>query len=194
MLNGAKVKIQVSDGSDFAVLPMDKYTCQITDVNLKTQFNTFKQIEEDVLNYEFTVLDKKNYDIEKDGKADVESTRGRKLWKRCTPKFNTKSWLFKLASAAEGHDLTKDEQESFQPESIINKQVDVMVEIQDGTGKNAGNQYNNIISFAKTSKELEPFENDKTKEVKGKESKGVEVMSDEDSDEFIKSLEKEQEK
>ena len=185
MLNNAKVDIQISDGSDFEALPADKYTVQITDVNLKKQFNSFKQIEEDVLNYEFTILTNK---VINDATGD--NARGRKLWKRCTPKFNPKSWLYKLASATEGHDLTKEEQEAFQPEAIINKQVDVMIEVVEGQGKNAGRQFNNVLVFAKVGKELKPFENDKSKEVEGKTSEPV-AMNDAESDEFIAGLEAE---
>lgn len=193
MLDGAKVKINISD-STFTVLPMDKYTVQITDVNLKTQFNSFKQIEEDVLNYEFTVLDNKTMDVTNDeGKAEAESIRGRKLWKRTSLSLNSKSWLYKLASAVLG-EMTKDQKEAFQPEDIIDKQVDVMVEIQEGTGKNAGNQYNNIISFAKPGKELTPFDNDKSAKGETRVSEPVvDKMDDEESDDFIKGLEDDKE-
>lgn len=193
MLNGATVNIQISDGSDFEAIPADKYTVQITDVNLKSQFNSFKQIEEDILNYELTVLSDKVMEVEKDGKPESEPLRGRKLWKRCTPKFNPKSWLFKLASAANGAELTKEEQEAFQPESIIDKQVDVMIEIVDGVGKNAGKKFNNVLAFAKTTKPLTPFENDKSKEGPVRETKPV-AMTDEESDDFIAGVEKDKNK
>ena len=151
MLNGAKTNIKVNEGT-FSVLPMDKYTVQITDVNLKTQFNSFKQIEEDLLNYEFTVLDNKTMTVKDENDKDViESIRGRKLWKRMSQNLGTKSWLGKLAEAVNG-EMTKDQKLAFDAESIIDKQVDVMVEIQEGQGKNVGNQYNNIISFAKAAK------------------------------------------
>lgn len=183
MLNGQKVDIKVSD-NNFSTIPSDKYTTQITDVNLKDQFNSFKQIEEQVLVFEFTILDNKT--LEENG--ETESLRGRKLWKRTSLSLNTKSWLYKLASAALGHEMTKDEQEAFQPEMIIDKQVDVLVDVVDGTGKNAGNKYSNIVSFAKTTKELSAFENDKSAVGEPKESKPVAMDADEAED-FIKGLE-----
>lgn len=190
MLNGAKIDIKVNEGN-FAVLPMDKYTVQITDVNLKTQFNSFKQIEEDLLNYEFTVLDNKTMDIKDDNDKDVaESVRGRKLWKRMSQNLGQKSWLGKLAEAVLG-EMTKDQKVNFDPESLIDRQVDVMVEIQEGQGKNAGNLYNNIISFAPVKKELSAFDNDKSKKAEDKVSEPVvDKMDDSESDDFIKGLEK----
>ena len=188
MLNGAKVKISIGEGN-FTVIPSDKYTVQITDVNLKTQFNAFKQEEQEILLYEFSVLDNKTMEVDgEDGKKEIESLRGRKLWKRTSLSLNSKSWLYKLASAVMG-ELTKDQKESFNPEELIDHQVDVLVEIQEGQGKNAGNQYNNISSFAKTIKELTAFENDKSAKAPDKVSEPV-VMEDEESDDFIKGLEK----
>ena len=188
MLDGAKVKISTGEGN-FTVIPSDKYTVQITDVNLKTQFNAFKQEEQEILLYEFSVLDNKTMEVDgEDGKKVIESLRGRKLWKRTSLSLNSKSWLYKLASAVMG-ELTKDQKESFNPEELIDHQVDVLVEIQEGQGKNAGNQYNNISSFAKTIKELTAFENDKSAKAPDKVSEPV-VMEDEESDDFIKGLEK----
>lgn len=190
MLNGTKVTIKVSDTS-FTTIPMDKYTVQITDVNLVTQFNSFKQVEEDLLNYEFTVLDNKTMDVKDEvtGKTEIESLRGRKLWKRTSLSLNPKSWLAKVTGAIYG-DMTKDQKEAFQPEDIINEQVDVMVEIQEGQGKNAGNMYNNIISFAKCKKELPAFDNDKSKKGEDKVSEPVK-MDESESDDFIAGLEAE---
>ena len=120
MLNGAKVKISIGEGN-FTVIPSDKYTVQITDVNLKTQFNAFKQEEQEILLYEFSVLDNKTMEVDgEDGKKEIESLRGRKLWKRTSLSLNSKSWLYKLASAVLG-ELTKDQKESFNPEEIIDK-------------------------------------------------------------------------
>src|SRR3990167_5714847 len=187
MLNGAKTDIKVTDNS-FPVLPADKYTVQITDVNLKTQFNSFKQVEEDLLNYEFSVLDNKTMDVENaEGKTEAESIRGRKLWKRVSQNLGAKSWLGKLAFAILG-ELTVDQKKAFDPESIIDTQVDVMIEIQEGQGQNAGKQFNNIIAFSKTTKELTPFENDKSVKGEDKVSEPV-AMDGKESDDFIKELE-----
>ena len=191
MLNGQKVNISLGEG-DFQPIPAGAYTVQATDVNLKTVFNTFKQVEQDVLNFEFSILDNLTDTIKNDKDEDeIVSLRGRKLWKRTSLSLNSKSWLYKLASAILG-EMTHDQKEAFQPEDLIDKQVTVLVEIQEGTGKNAGNKYNNILSFSKVKKELSPFENDKTKEGAVRETKPV--MTDEESDDFITGLEKDKEK
>jgi len=194
MLNGAKTDIKVND-SNFEPIPADKYTVQIVDVNLKTQFNSFKQVEEDLLNYEFQVLDNKTMDVKGEGdKDEVESIRGRKLWKRVSQNLGAKSWLGKLAFAVLG-EMTADQKKSFDPESIIDKQVDVMVEIQDGQGKNAGNKYNNILAFSKTVKELTAFDNDKSAKGEGRTSTPVvDKMDNEESDDFIEGLEDDKKK
>lgn len=151
MLEGKKIEIRT--GGDFDPVPMDRYTVMATDVNLVQQFNQFNGKDEDVLNYQFTILDDKPMPMS-DGSE--ESTRGRYLWKRCRPALNARSWLGKLAKAAMGRDLTKEEIDAFDPESIIGVQVDVMVE--QAESKDGQKVFNNIVSFAKTAKKLEPVE------------------------------------
>ncbi len=153
MLEGQKVKIKV--GGDFDPIPMDKYTTLIADVNLVKQFNQFKGEEVEMLNYKFAILDDKPMPEKTDG-GKAGTTRGRFLWKRCSLSMSEKSWLMKLANAAEGRTLTKPEMEAFDPESIVAKQVDVMVEqapSKDGTAI-----YNNIVTFSKTLKQLPTVE------------------------------------
>ena len=58
MLEGKKLNIKI--GGDFEPIPMDKYTVQIADVNLKSQFNKFKGVEEEMLNFQYVILDKKS--------------------------------------------------------------------------------------------------------------------------------------
>ena len=152
MLNGQKVTIKT--GKSFAPLPVDKYTVQIDDVNLVRQFDSFKNEEKDVLNYQFGVLDDKEMPTQQGVDQDgSESTRGRFLWKRCSLSMNEKSWLFKLVTATLGKRLTDEEVAQFSPESLIGLQVDVMVEqvtAKDGSGK----IFNSILSFSKTTKKL----------------------------------------
>lgn len=147
------VKVEIKKGGDFDPVPMDRYTCQVVDVNLVSQFNQFIGKEEDVLNYQFQILDDKPMQT-KDSEA--ASTRGRYLWKRCRPAFNNRSWLAKLAKACYGRDLTSAEIDAFDPESVIGKQVDVMVE--QAESKDGQKVFNNIVAFNKTLKTLEPVE------------------------------------
>jgi hypothetical protein len=147
MLEGKKVDVRL--GGDFDPIPMDKYTVQITDVNLKPRFNRWKGEEEEILNYQFTVLD------EKPMTEDGGTTKYRLLWHGMSPSLSAKSWLLKLARAVYGRELTKAEMENFDPEAIVGKQVDVMVEqnpSKDGTAI-----FNNIVSYSKTLKLLEPY-------------------------------------
>jgi hypothetical protein len=142
-------KITIKSSGNFSPLPMGVYTVQVSDVNIKRHFNKFKAIEEDMLNYSFTVLN----DIKLE---DGSSTRGRMLWKMVTPSMNSKSWLFKIAIAAYGKELTTAEMSNFNPESLVGKQVDIMVNQtpnSDGTAI-----YNNILTFAKNGTPLTAVE------------------------------------
>ena len=179
-------KVTIKIGGDFSPIPMDKYTVQIADVNAITQFNQFKGEEQEMLNYQFIVLDDKPME-------DGESTRGRYLWKRCSMSLNEKSWLGKLAKAAYGRDLTNEELKSFDPEAIVFKQVDVMV--NQTPSKDGSAIYNNIVSFGKTVKPLEAYDNEALKMSLSinKKSQPIAVEDNkeetQDPDSFIKEME-----
>jgi hypothetical protein len=150
MLSG---KVTIRTGSDFEPLPADKYTVQITDVVNLMSFNQWQGKEVEVLKYTFIVLDNKLV-AEKIGGNDM--SRGRYLWHKMSPSLSSKSWLLKLARAVYGRELTKQELEEFDPEAIIGKQVDVMVDqspSKDGTAI-----FNNILSYSKNVKPLSPVE------------------------------------
>jgi len=183
MLNGKKIEIKT--GGDFDPVPMDRYTVLAVDVNEVTQFNQFQGKEEEVLNYQFAILDDKPMP-QKEG-TDAETTRGRFLWKRCRPALNNRSWLGKLVKAIQGRDLTKEEVATFDPESIIGQQVDVMVEQNES--KDGQKVFNNIISFSKTVKKLEPvvFEN-KTGATVEKTTTAAIAPQAEDPEEFISAV------
>jgi hypothetical protein len=97
----------------------------------------------------------------KEGEKAEASTRGRYLWKRCRLALNDRSWLGKLAKGVAGRSLTKDEAAAFDPESIVGKQVDVMVEQVSKDEK----VYVNVVTFSKTLKELEPLKESELKKV-----------------------------
>lgn len=145
MLEGKKVNIKVDDGTvSFDPIPADKYLCQIVDVNSVESPNPFKGgAIETKLNYQFVLLDEK-----KELKPGV-SLRGRYLWKRTSLSMNPKSWLYKLAKAVYGHELSIEEQKAFDPEAIVGMRVDCMVEQQPS--KDGSKIYSNIISFTKAS-------------------------------------------
>lgn len=158
--------VKIGVGASYEPLPMDKYTVQIVDVNLKRQAKFHSTEEEDVLDYEFAVLDDKKM-------ADGSSTRGRKLWRKCRLAINEKSWLGKLAKAVIGRDLTPSEVDAFDAESIIGKQVDVMVD--QSPSKDGTRVFNNIITFSKNGEPMEPIADDKGVEVVAKVTQSVSV-------------------
>ena len=195
MLEGKKVIIKTSeDMPDFEPIPADKYPCQIVDVNAVEQANSFKGgAMETRLNYQFVILDEKKED------EKLHTLRGRYLWKRTSLSLHEKSWLWKLAKAVYGRDLTIDEQKSFDPESLVGKNVDCMVE--QAPSKDGTKIYSNIVSFAKAYKvglsgqKLEPFDFAEAKAKSEERKKGIErssqpVVSD---DPFIQDMEKDKE-
>jgi len=155
MLGDKETNIKI--GGDFDPIPMDKYTVQIADVNLKTQFNKFKGVDQELLVYQYVILD------EKAMPEGDETTRGRLLWHRMTQNLSSKSWLMKLARAVYGRDLTREELEAFDPEALIGKQIDVMVEQKPST--DGSTIYNNVVSYSKVVTPLEPWAIDNTASV-----------------------------
>lgn len=184
MLQGKKVEISTKEGFD--PVPNDKYTAQLVDVNLKTQLMYQSTQEEEVLEYKFQILDDNPMPV------GEESTRGRYLWKKFRPSLNSKSHLYKLASAILGRALTKEEVENFDPESLIGKQVDIMVE-QSASEKNPENIFNNIIAFSKTIKKLEslPIQSESQEVVQKKSSAVPTTAPDSEAQDFVKNLENE---
>lgn len=177
MLNGIKPTIRVG-GSNFNPISDGAYTLQIVDVTMVSGFNKFKGVDEDKLNYQFAVLD----DVKQE---DGTSSRNRYLWKRCSLSMNEKSWLYKLAKAVNGRDLTKEEMEAFDAESIIGKQVKALVSqapSSDGT-----TIYNNIMTFSKADKQLEPVEFEAKPQSVEVSTKSV---ADVDPDKLIEEIEK----
>jgi hypothetical protein len=146
-------KVKISVGATFEPIPMGVYTTQITDVNLKEQAKFHSTELEQVLVYQFAILD--------EGKLeDGTELRGRFVWKRCRLSINDRSWLGKLAKAVLGRDMTDKEIEDFDPESLVGKQVVVMIEQQ--VGKTDKTQiFSNIMSFSPVKKQLEPISDDK---------------------------------
>ena len=185
MLEGKRIEIVTSEG--FSALPADKYTAQLIDVNIKTQPKYQSSEEEDVLEYKFQVLDD-NEVVGEDG--NPSTTKGRFLWKRFTPFITSRSSLNKLVTAIYGRTLTQDEAKGFDPESIIEKQVDVMVE-QNPSKKDPNIIYNNIISFSKTKVELEPLPIEKREStvVEKKTSSVSATAPDAEANVFLEGLE-----
>ena len=153
MLGERKANIRLND---FKTAPSDKYTVLIADVNYKMKFNRFKNVEEEMLNFKYIILDEKPMPEEKDG-----MTRGVVFTHAVSQSLGSGSWLMKLAKAVLGRDLTKEElnQESpkfFNPESLVGKQVDVM--ITEDPNKDGTAMFNNVQSYIKNVRPLKPVE------------------------------------
>lgn len=180
-------KYEVKVGGDFSPLDMGVYQVQIVDVSAVEQANPFKGgAIETKFNYQMAVLDNNTM-------ADGSTSRNRYLWCRCSPVLSEKSWLFKMAVAVLGRTLTKAEQESFDPESLVNKQVKVMVEQKPS--KDGTKVFNNILSFSHADKEMEKVEFEAKPAVVEKTSVGIAIDNQEiDPEAEIKKLEEEKAK
>lgn len=181
-----KSKLKIKTGGDFEPLPIDKYTAQITDINLVTQMNSFKGVEEDLLKFTFTILDDKQTE-------DGESTRGRLVWYRVTQSLGARAKLGKLAQAVYGRDLTKEEKESFDPEDMIGKQVDLLID-QNPDKNDSSIIYNNITSVSKNVKKLKSTDIQTSPTVVTKKTVAAVAPDAEEPEAFINNLEKENEK
>jgi len=179
-------KVFAKAGGSFNPIPMGAYQCLIADVELVTAFNSFKGIDEDKLKYTLLVLD--------DNKCeDGTSTRGRHLFKRCTNSVHEKAELTKMVKAVLGRNLTKEETESFDVESIVGKQVKVLVE--QAPSKDGTTIWNNITSFSHADKDMEPVAYTAKPAVVEKSSHPVAVEEEDiDPDKLIEKLEEEAKK
>lgn len=167
----ASFTVKPKEIKKYKPVPDDKYQVQITDINLVKQLNQFNGLEEDRMNFEFTILDNKTQDIvNEEGETEIESLRGRKLWKRIAPsnspagKKSKASWFFKLLCAIEKKELTDSELVEIAPATLIGQQLVVMVEING--------EWNNILSFAPATKDLEPVPAKEDVEISEEELEG----------------------
>ena len=190
MLDGQRVEVRLA--GDYPTIPSDKYTCQITNVDLKIK--TFDGEETPGLNFELTILDNKTF---KDETGEEVALRERKLWYWVSTNFSPRSNLGKFTIAAFGRDMTKEEMEEiktkgFQAEDLIDRQIDCLVEVADGKGKNLGRQFNNVVGVSKINKELTPVTYAlPPQKLAVTESKPVDTRTDADAqDDFIAGLEK----
>jgi len=191
MLEGKKVEIPLTQ---FSPLPMDLYTCLILDVNLVDQKKYLSTETEEVLNYKMVVLnDKEMEEIQADGETKIGTTRGKYLWKRCRLALGQQAWLRKMAEAVIGRTMTKEELQTFDPESLVGHQVNVMVE---QTAKDE-KIYVNIVSFGKTVKQLEPIKDEEVKKtgqvVEKKTVPATAPDADSEADELISKVSAEKE-
>ena len=187
--NGPKISL-----GEFNPVPVDKYTVEIADVDLKTQKKFKSNDDEDVYNYKFAILDDKPMmDVDDDGEEVEVSTRGRFLWKRIRPALGERAWLRKLAEAAYGHKLSKEELKTFDPDNLVGRQVTVLLEHVEKEDK----VYVNITSFNKVVEELPTIGDDtpKTeKKVVTKTTTSVKAPKAESVEDFTSAVDAEEAK
>lgn len=156
MLN-KPIDLKIGIAKKFYPVPADKYTLQIMDVNeVDSPFEAGKKM----LNFAFIILDNKDFEYtDGEGEKQIESTRGRRLWKDINPslsdgKIGKASWFYKLLSAVEKADIAVEKYKEVDgmelANSLVDQQVLAMVEATS-TG------YNNILSFAPVAAQLEPI-------------------------------------
>lgn len=175
-----KPKLDLVTGN-FDPVPMDTYTVQIADVDMKQRLNPFKGREENVLNYKFIILDDNEMG---DGEG---TTRGRFLWQSASLKLGIKTKLYAIAKAVFGRDLTDEEMEDFDARDLVGNQIRVTTNQTEKDGK----IYTNITGFGKAKKLLEPIEVEtKISEPVTKKTKSV-LAEEEDDDNDEDDLEME---
>jgi hypothetical protein len=185
-------KLTISLG-EFSPVPVDKYTVEIADVELKMVPKYKAEGDEEILNYKFAILDDKPMmAVNEDGDEEEVSTRGRFLWKRCRLALGEKAWLRKLADAAYGHKLTKEELKMFDADDLVGRQLTVLVEHVEKDDK----VFVNITSFNKVGKELESLGSEGTTErvVEKASSPAVAPKVEETADDFTAAVDAEKAK
>lgn len=146
MLNGRKITI--STGGSFTPLPDGMYTVQVMDVNfLEKHVTSFAPQGKDFLEYKFAVLD--------EVAVEGGTTRGRNLWDRMSPSLNEKARMFKFVRAILGAEAMKSLPKNFDPESLVGKQVTVVVE--NTASKDGMRTFANIANYLPVRSPLTPF-------------------------------------
>lgn len=136
-------------------IPADKYQVMIYDVEAIRELNFKGDDEVDKLKITFVVLDDKKFESEnEEGEPTEESTRGRRLWRKIPRSFSPggkfrASIFYELMCAVEKKEIAKEDLARVQPNSLIGKQIAVFVSVNDS--------WNNIESFMKVTKDLEPL-------------------------------------
>jgi hypothetical protein len=159
------LELPTKQTKEWPLIPADIYQTEITNIEYKTEQNRYKEREKDpvkkakmpdekqVMNVEFTIIE--------DGEW-----YGRKLWQKMTPMKpyppqvkGKESWVYRLASAMEGHPIESSEADYFTAQNIndyIHGQVRVTVKhsAPDANGK----VWNNVDSFLSAKKQLPAFD------------------------------------
>lgn len=154
-------------------LPEDTYQVEITDIEHSVGPNKFKDDgnEYDWLKFTFTVLTDEEFEGDHNGK---QSSRGRRQWlpdvkwSMSPPGDYPASKLYRIASAANGGKVfNKQECNTFDPNTLIGKQLRIVVKEKPGKTQKTDDDgnlytpyYNNITDFMNTKRLMTPFDPD----------------------------------
>lgn len=185
----------------FYPVPMGSYQAQITDVTYKEEINPFDKPEageqpemRQLYDFEFTLLEDKKYSYkDEDGNEQIESVRGRRVWKKINKALSAggknakQSWLYKLLCAIENKQLEQDELKELDVRTMVGTQVNLMLEVKD--------QWNNILGFAHADETLESVPNASERvSVEQKAPEKPSTQNPQSPEEFIQGLEEDKAK
>jgi len=155
------MELQTPQKKEWPVIPNDVYQAEITDIEYKIEKNRYKQKDTDPdevqkMNFEFTIIEEGPY-------------YGRKVWQKMSPikpypptGNGRPTWVYRLATAMEGHPITRDEADRFGSSNIngyIHRQV--RLNIKPSAPDANGKQWNDIESFLSIKTELPLFDEKK---------------------------------
>lgn len=157
----ADYELESPQAKAWPLIPQDVYQCEVTKIEHKLEPNRWKKEATDldekrVMVFEFTIIEEGAH-------------YGRKLWQKMAPvkpyppqSGGKESWVYRLASAMEGHSITRGEADKFGSSNIndyIHRQVRVTVKHSAPNAQ--GKQYSNVESFLGAKTQLPPFDEKK---------------------------------
>lgn len=155
------LELQTPQKKEWPLIPADVYQTEITAIDYRVEPNRYKTLatdpdEKQVMNFEFTIIEEGPH-------------YGRKVWQKMAPikpyppqSKGKPTWVYRLATAMEGHPITKDEADRFGSSQINDYfHCQVRVNITESPARDNGKQYNNIEAFLTIKEKLPKFDPDK---------------------------------
>ena len=160
-------RIEKKEAVSYPPIPENVYQCEVLDITMKESLNYKKTAKENVLDFQFTLLNGKDKSLISDANP-TGSLRGRNLWRNFVPTFlyigkNGKNVLYQIVEAIDGEEMSPEREATLDSQAIntlIGKQCRVVVK-----NKVDGEKiYSNIANFLPIENELPkltPEEKDK---------------------------------
>jgi len=142
-------QIEKKEGQKFDPLPENVYQVELLDIEMKEKPNYKKTGLENVLEFQFTLLN---------GKDKSESLRGRNIWRNFVPTClyvgkNGKNVLYQIIEAIDGQEMSPEREatlDTAEINSLIGKQCRVVTKNK----KDGDKVFSNIESFLTIENEL----------------------------------------